>query len=56
MATRGLDLIVAGGRVVTATEVLDAAVGIRDGRIVGVAPLDVLPPAERTIDASGKLV
>jgi len=56
MTTRGLDLIVAGGRVVTATEVLDAAVGIRDGRIVAVAPVDVLPPAERTIDATGKLV
>jgi Xaa-Pro aminopeptidase len=30
MATRGLDLIVAGGRLVTATEVVDAAAVIED--------------------------
>ncbi len=57
MTARALDLVVAGGRVVTATEVLDhSAVGIRDGRIVAVAPVEELPPAERTIDASGKIV
>ena len=57
MSARGLDLVVAGGRVVTATEVLDeAAVGIRGGRIVAVASLDDLPPAARTIDATGKIV
>ena len=57
MTARGLDLVVAGGRVVTATDVLDdAAVGIRGGRIVAVGPVDDLPPAARTIDASGKIV
>ena len=57
MSARGLDLVVAGGRVVTATAVLeDAAVGIRGGRIVAVAPVDDLPPAARTIDATGKIV
>ena len=56
MTPRALDLVVAGGRVVTSTEVLDAAVGIRGGRIVAVAPFEDLPPAERTIDASGKIV
>jgi len=57
VSARALDLVVAGGRVVTSTEVLDdAAVGIRGGRIVAVAPVEELPPAERTIDASGKLV
>jgi dihydropyrimidinase len=56
MSARALDLVVAGGRVVTSTDVLDAAVGIRAGRIVAVAPPEDLPPAERTIDASGKIV
>ena len=46
MSARALDLVVAGGRVVTSTEVLDdAAVGIRGGRIVAVAPVEELPPA-----------
>jgi len=56
MTARALDLIVAGGRVVTSVEVLDTAVGIRDGRIVALAPVEDLPPAERTIDATGKIV
>jgi dihydropyrimidinase len=56
MSARALDTVVAGGRVVTATDVLDAAVGIREGRIVAVAPPEELPPATRTIDATGKIV
>jgi dihydropyrimidinase len=56
MSARGLDTLVAGGRVVTSTDVLDAAVGIRDGRIVAVGPPEDLPRAARTIDATGKLV
>lgn len=57
MSASGLDLIVTGGRVVTSTDVLhDVAVGIRGGRIVAVAPREALPPAERTIDATGKIV
>ena len=56
MTPRGVDTIVAGGKVVTATDVLEAAVAIRGGRIVAVAPPEDLPPAERTIDASGKIV
>src|SRR2546421_11475935 len=53
---KGLDLVIAGGRVVTSTDVVDAAVGVRDGRIVAIAPVDLLPPAARTIDATGKIV
>src|SRR4051812_23420562 len=52
---KGLDLVIAGGRVVTSTEVVDAAVGVRDGRIAAIAPVELLPPAERTIDATGKI-
>jgi dihydropyrimidinase len=56
MAQTKLDTIVHGGQVVTATEVLDAAIGIRDGRIMAVAPAELLPDARRTIDARGKVV
>ncbi len=56
-AGRGIDMVVRGGRVVTATDVLEGvAVAIKDGRIVAVAPESVLPPGERVIDAAGKIV
>src|SRR5438067_13652990 len=54
--TKNLDLVIAGGRVVTSTEVVDTAVGVSDGRIVAIAPVELLPPAARTIDANGKIV
>ena len=56
MAAAKLDLLVRGGRVVTPTEVLETAVAMSDGRIVALGAEDVLPPAERTIDATGKYV
>jgi dihydropyrimidinase len=55
-SARRVDTIVRGGAVVTATDVLDAAVAIAGGRIVAVGPEAVLPPADRVIDAGGKLV
>jgi dihydropyrimidinase len=51
-----LDLIVRGGRVVTATDVVETAVGIRNGLIAAIGPDTMLPPADRVIDATGKLV
>jgi dihydropyrimidinase len=54
--TRGVDLIVRGGRVVTATDDFEAAVAVKGGRIVAIAPESVLPPADRVIDATGKIV
>jgi len=56
MAAKGLDLLVRGGRVVTPNEVLETAVGVSDGRIVALGAESMLPPAERTIDATGKYV
>jgi dihydropyrimidinase len=56
MTARGVDLIVRGGRVVTATDDFEAAVAIKGGRIVAIAPEAVLPPADRVIDATGKVV
>jgi dihydropyrimidinase len=52
----GLDVVVHGGAVVTSTDVLDTAVGIKGESIVAIGPADLLPPARRTIDATGKYV
>lgn len=41
---------------VTATGQFDAAIGIRDGVIAAIGREEMLPPAERHIDASGKYV
>src|SRR5438034_495314 len=55
-STSGDELIAKGGRVVTASDVVDASVAIKSGRIVALAPVEFLPPADRVIDATGKLV
>ncbi len=41
---------------VTPTEVLETAVAVKDGQIVALGAEAMLPPAERTIDATGKYV
>jgi dihydropyrimidinase len=51
-----LDVVVHGGQVVTATDVLDVAVGIKGERIVALAPAEMMPDAARVIDARGKIV
>jgi dihydropyrimidinase len=51
-----VDTIVHGGQVVTAVDVVEAAVAIRGESIVAVGPPEALPPAERYIDARGKYV
>ncbi len=51
-----LDVLVHGGQVVTSTDVLDAAVGIRGEKIVAIGPPELLPAADREIDARGKYV
>ena len=48
MAARAVDTIVRGGKVVTATEVLDTSVAIQGGRIVALGHDEALPPAEQT--------
>ena len=51
-----VDTIVHGDRIVTATEVFEGGVAIKDGRIVALGPVDMLPDAQTTIDARGKIV
>ena len=51
-----VDTIIRGGKVVTSSQVLDAAVAIKGEKIAAVAPEELLPPADRYIDAEGKFV
>jgi dihydropyrimidinase len=48
------DTVIHGGRVATASDVFDADIGIKDGKIAAIA--EKLSGGERRIDASGKLV
>jgi dihydropyrimidinase len=56
MSVRRVDVIVRGGQVVTATDVQETAVAIKNGQIAALGPESMLPPAEATIDAAGKVV
>ncbi|MBI1848173.1 MAG: amidohydrolase family protein [Candidatus Rokubacteria bacterium] len=56
MTVHKVDTVVRGGTVVTATGQYEASVAIRAGRIAAIGPEDMLPPAERVIDAEGKYV
>lgn len=53
---KSVDLVVRGGKIVTATDVVETAIAIAGGRIVALGPAEALPTADRVIDASGKLV
>lgn len=48
------DLVIAGGRVVTASDVVDADVGVRGGRIVTIA--DRIDGGAERVEVAGKLV
>jgi allantoinase len=50
-----LDLVVRGGRVVTPDGILEADLGIREGKIVQVAP-EITDDANDTLDAAGRYV
>jgi dihydropyrimidinase len=51
-----VDTLVRGGRVVTASDIVETAVAIQGETIVAIGPEALLPPAERVIDAHGKYV
>jgi len=50
------DTVVVSDRIVTATEVFEGAVAIKDGRIAALGPQNMLPDAAKVIDANGKIV
>ena len=54
MSDQAFDLVIRGGMVATASDVFEADIGIRDGRIVALA--ERLAGAADVIDATGKLV
>ena len=56
MNSRHVDTIVHDGEVVTSSDVVRTSVAVKDGRIVALGPRELLPEAERYIDASGKYV
>ena len=56
MSSRHVDTIVHDGQVVTSSEVVRTSIAMKDGKIVALGPRELLPEAERYIDASGKYV
>jgi dihydropyrimidinase len=56
VSERRVDTVVHGGLVVTATEALPLDVAIRGDTIVALGQADTLPPADRYVDARGKVV
>lgn len=54
MTVADFDLVVRGGTVVTAAQIMECDVGVRDGRIAALA--SDLPAGRREIDAKGRLV
>jgi len=51
-----VDTVIRGGMVVTPGEVAETALAIKGERIVALGPTELLPPADRYIDATGKYV
>ena len=56
MAEVRVDTIVRGGRVVTSSQAVDASIAIKGEKIVALGPEELLPQADRYIDAEGKFV
>jgi len=56
MSEARVDTIVRGGQVVTSSQVYDAAIAISGEKVVALGPEELLPPADKYIDAEGKLV
>ena len=50
------DLLVANGRVVNETGIVEADIAVADGRVVALGDLSGLPAARETVDAAGRYV
>src|SRR4051794_40031603 len=51
--TMTADLILTGGKIVSPDSVVEAAVAIKNGKILSVGAADAMPPAHETIDVFG---
>lgn len=51
-----VDTVIAGGAVVTSTDVAERSIAIDDGKIVAVGDEDAIPDGDEVVDASGKVV
>ena len=47
------DLILTGGKIVSPDSVIEAAVAIKDGKVLSIGVIDAMPPARETVDVSG---
>ena len=56
MADTRVDTIIHGGQVVTSTQTFESAIAISGEKIVALGPVELLPPADNYIDATGKFV
>ena len=56
MTAPRVETMVRGGRIVTSTDVFEAAIAIKGGKIAAIGPEALLPPADRVIDVQGKYV
>ena len=56
MADARVDTIIHGGQVVTSTQTFESAIAISGEKIVALGPMELLPPADNYIDATGKFV
>ncbi len=51
-----MELVIRNGKIVTPTEIVSAGIAIDNGKIVAIGREDLLPTADKTIDASGKYI
>jgi len=56
MADVRVDTIIRGGQVVTSSQVYESSIAITGGKIAAIGPEELLPPADKYIDAEGKFV
>ena len=56
MADVRVDTIIRGGQVVTSSQVYESSIAITGGKIAAIGPEELLPPADKYIDAAGKFV
>ena len=51
-----MELVIKNGKIVTPTEIISAGIAIDKGKIAVIGREDFLPPADETIDATGKYI